>query len=206
MADSRRLMISASELRRPEWILAVTSSSSSRTVSGRSREPLVRISTSVPLRRVMSGICSFNSRILAVCRRSRSGVNPPATLKDWVWSEKHMYSKPRSRAAWTISSNPARERGLEYICFSDHTQSLSVAGGLSPDRLRRPTARVRELYEQIPDITLPSRAEVDILTKGSLDLPDTVLEELDYVTASIHSGLRSSEAEIMKRLESAMLN
>src|SRR5680860_1208190 len=100
----------------------------------------------------------------------------------------------------------ARERGLEYICFSDHTQSLSVAGGLTPDRLRRQTARIRELNEQMPDITLLSGTEVDILTKGSLDLPDTVLEELDYVTASIHSGLRSSEAEIMKRLESAMLN
>ena len=138
---------------------------------------------------------------------AREGRLPRLISRQDLRGDLHVHSDwSDGRAGLEEMVQAARERGLEYICFSDHTQSLSVAGGLTPDRLRRQTARIRELNEQMPDITLLSGTEVDILTKGSLDLPDTVLEELDYVTASIHSGLRSSEAEIMRRLESAMLN
>ena len=98
----------------------------------------------------------------------------------------------------------ARGRGLEYVCFSDHSQSLAMAGGLTPDRLREQIQTIRELDARLEGITLLAGSEVDILADGRIDLPDDVLDELDWVTASIHSGFSQPLDRIMDRLEAAM--
>lgn len=100
----------------------------------------------------------------------------------------------------------ARERGLEYLCFCDHSQSLAVTGGLGPDRLRAQMEAIRALDSRVEGIRLLCGIEVDILADGRLDLPDDVLAELDFVTASIHSGFSQSPAQIMDRLTRAMAN
>lgn len=98
----------------------------------------------------------------------------------------------------------ARERGLEYVCFSDHSQSLAMAGGLTPDRLRDQIRQIRALDARLKGITLLAGTEVDILADGRIDLPDDLLDELDWVTASIHSGFGQTREQIMARLEAAL--
>jgi DNA polymerase (family 10) len=100
----------------------------------------------------------------------------------------------------------ARERGLEYLCFCDHSQSLAMTGGLGPDRLRAQMEAIRALDAQVEGIRLLCGIEVDILADGRLDLPDDVLAQLDFVTASIHSGFSQPPAQIMDRLTRAMRN
>ncbi len=100
----------------------------------------------------------------------------------------------------------ARERGLEYLCFSDHSQSLGVANGLTPDRVRAQTVAIRELDSRLDGITVLCGIEVDILADGSIDLPDDVLAELDVVTASIHSGFGQPQPQIQARLDAALEN
>jgi DNA polymerase (family 10) len=100
----------------------------------------------------------------------------------------------------------ARERGLEYLCFSDHSQSLGMGKGLSPDEVRAQAEDIRTLDGRLQGIRLLTGSEVDILADGRLDLPDDVLAELDVVTASIHSGFSQPEERIMRRLESALEN
>jgi DNA polymerase (family X) len=100
----------------------------------------------------------------------------------------------------------ARDRGLDYLCFCDHSQSLAMTGGLSPERLRAQQAEIRALDARLDGIRLLCGIEVDILADGRLDLPDETLAELDFVTASIHSGFAQPAAQIMERIIGAMRN
>ncbi len=100
----------------------------------------------------------------------------------------------------------ARERGLDYLCFCDHSQSLGMTGGLGPERLLAQIEAIRELDSRLEGIRLLAGIEVDILADGRLDLPDDSLARLDFVTASIHSGFAQPQAKIMERLTGAMRN
>ena len=100
----------------------------------------------------------------------------------------------------------ARQRGLDYLCFSDHSQSLAMTGGLGTERLLAQIEAIRELDARLEGIRLLAGIEVDILADGRLDLPDHALAQLDFVTASIHSGFGQSQTQIMARLTGAMRN
>lgn len=99
----------------------------------------------------------------------------------------------------------ARAMGHQYLAICDHSQSLRIARGLSPERLREHVAAIRRL-DQWSDFRLLAGAEVDILRDGTLDYPDEILAELDVVVASIHSHMGLSEAEQTERLLRAIEN
>ncbi|WP_379965569.1 DNA polymerase/3'-5' exonuclease PolX [Ectobacillus sp. sgz5001026] len=98
------------------------------------------------------------------------------------------------------------KRGYEYISITDHSQYLKVANGLTKDRLLEQGEEIRRLNEKYPDITILRGIEMDILPDGTLDYEDDVLEQLDFVIASIHSGFSQSPEMIMKRLQKACEN
>ncbi len=100
----------------------------------------------------------------------------------------------------------ARARGYRYLVISDHTKSLGVARGLTPERLRQQRAEIERLNATFGDFRILQGAEVEIKADGSLDFPDEVLAELDVVIASVHSGLRQERERITARLVSAMRN
>jgi DNA polymerase (family 10) len=80
----------------------------------------------------------------------------------------------------------ARARGLAYLAITEHSRRLRMAHGLDVDRLRRTSAAIDRLNEEIEGITLLKGIEVDILTDGRLDLPDDALGELDLVVGAVH--------------------
>jgi len=100
------------------------------------------------------------------------------------------------------------ELGYEYMAISDHSQSSKVANGLTPERFNKQNEeieRVRKLYGD--KIEVLWSVEVDILPDGSLDLPDGVLKQFDFVTASIHSGFNRDNTErIIKAMENPYVN
>jgi DNA polymerase (family 10) len=100
----------------------------------------------------------------------------------------------------------AREYGLDYLCFCDHSQSLAMTGGLTPERVLAQIEEIRRLDARLDGIRLLAGIEVDILADGRLDLPDNVLARLDFVTASIHSGFSQPREKVMERLIGAMQN
>ena len=97
------------------------------------------------------------------------------------------------------------ELGYEYLCVTDHSQSLTMAGGLTPDRVRRQWAEIDEVQEGV-GLSVLKGLEVDILRDGSLDMPASVLEELDLVVASVHSSMNLPRAVQTERVIRATQN
>ena len=100
----------------------------------------------------------------------------------------------------------AQELGLQYLGIADHSRSSIQARGLDAARLRVQVAMIRNLNKEFEDFRLFAGVECDILRDGSLDFPDEVLAELDYVVASIHSAFTLSEADMTRRMVRAMQN
>lgn len=101
----------------------------------------------------------------------------------------------------------AIDLGMEYLGIADHSKSSFQANGLYPDRLMKQIKEIRELNKQWEgSFRLLAGSEVDILKDGSLDFEDSVLKELDYVVASVHSAFTLPEDEMTKRIIKAMEN
>jgi DNA polymerase (family X) len=99
----------------------------------------------------------------------------------------------------------AESRGYEYIIVSDHSRSLTIAGGLGVDELRAQRAAIRALQPRFR-IRILAGTECDILADGTLDFPDEVLAELDVVLAAVHSRFTQPRAEMTARLVRALGN
>ena len=100
----------------------------------------------------------------------------------------------------------AQELGLEYLGIADHSRSSIQAHGIDETKLRSQIATIRKLNKNFRGFRLFAGVECDILRDGSLDLPDEVLSQLDYVIASVHSVFNLSEAEMTRRVIHAMEN
>jgi DNA polymerase (family X) len=100
----------------------------------------------------------------------------------------------------------AIELGYEYLVFCDHSQSLRVANGLSPERLRAKIEAVRKADASYGEIHLLCGSEVDLLRDGSLDYEDALLAELDFVVASVHTSFNLGEEAMTERIIRAMNN
>ncbi|MDD5084704.1 MAG: DNA polymerase/3'-5' exonuclease PolX [Candidatus Omnitrophica bacterium] len=98
----------------------------------------------------------------------------------------------------------ARKRGYDYIAITDHSRSLKIAGGLSERDLAKQINEVRKLDSEMRPFRLLAGSEVDILQDGSLDYPASLLRELDFVIASIHSGFKQPSEKLTGRICKAM--
>jgi putative hydrolase len=94
----------------------------------------------------------------------------------------------------------------DYIVLSDHSPRLTVARGLSPERLREQIRVVGELNERLAPFRILTGIECDILEDGSLDQEPELLQHLDVVVASVHSKLAMPAAEMTKRMLAAVRN
>jgi DNA polymerase (family 10) len=83
--------------------------------------------------------------------------------------------------------------GLEYFGVGDHSQSLTIANGLTPTRVKKQWAEIDALNERLKGVTILKGSEVDILEDGSLDFDDELLAGFDYVVASVHTLFGLSE-------------
>jgi DNA polymerase (family 10) len=98
----------------------------------------------------------------------------------------------------------ARALGYEYLAICDHTPSVGVVQGVDADGLRRQGEEIAAANEALAPFRILRGAECDILPGGALDLPDDVLAELDWVTASLHAGQRTPGPELTRWVTTAM--
>jgi putative hydrolase len=130
------------------------------------------------------------------------GVNP-ALLKGDLhchtdWSDGHATVLEMARAA--------QARGYSYLAITDHSPRIRVVNGLGPERLAAQAAEIRRAMEQLPEFTILTGIECDILEDGSLDLPDETLAQLDVVIISPHVKLKLDPAAMTERMLRAVSN
>lgn len=128
------------------------------------------------------------------------------TIAD-IKGDLHMHTTASDGAA-TIEQMAiaARDRGLKYIAITDHSKRVSMANGLDANRLRKHWEEIRRIRETISGIEILCGIECDILEDATMDLPDDVLAEADWVIAVLHYGLKQPGEQIMKRLLTAVTN
>src|SRR2546428_8333958 len=92
---------------------------------------------------------------------------------------------------------------MEYLTITDHSPSAAYAGGLSVDRLKAQWDEIARVQETVT-VRLLRGTESDILADGALDYPDTILERLDVIIASIHRRHSMDASQMTQRLVRAM--
>src|SRR5690625_386133 len=112
---------------------------------------------------------------------------------------------------WSDGGSPIEEMmrraaalGHEYAALTDHSPRLTVANGLTAQRLEEQLDVIAELNDELAPFRILTGIEVDILDDGSLDQRDDLLERLDIVVASVHSKLRADRETMTRRMTRAV--
>lgn len=127
------------------------------------------------------------------------------TVRGWLRGDLHTHSE------WSDGGSPivdmahaAIELGHEYVALTDHSPRLTVARGLSPERLREQLDVVERLNAELAPFRILTGIEVDILDDGELDQEPELLARLDVVVASVHSKLRMDRGAMTRRMVAAV--
>jgi DNA polymerase (family X) len=122
---------------------------------------------------------------------------------DDIRGDLHMHTTASDgHASIEEMATTARERGYEYVAITDHSASHGFGNDVQADELLRQVETIRAL--ELEGITVLAGTESNVLLDGSLDYEDSVLEELDWVIASLHTSFRTPEKEQTARMLHAM--
>ena len=137
----------------------------------------------------------------------RSIADDAAVLRKALRGDCHTHSDWSDGGSGILEmAEAARSLGHEYIVLTDHSPRLTVANGLSAERLRRQIDEVARLNAGLAPFRILTGIEVDINEDGSLDQEDCLLERLDIVVASVHSKLRMPREQMTERMLKAVAN
>ncbi|MBA2264370.1 MAG: PHP domain-containing protein [Chloroflexi bacterium] len=130
-----------------------------------------------------------------------------AALKAALCGDCHAHTEASDGGA-TIRemADAAMEIGHGYLVITDHSPRLTVANGLSPDRLRAQLVEIQALNAVLSPFRILTGIEVDINEDGSLDQEPELLAQLDVAVGSVHSALRMEEREMTVRMVTALAN
>jgi DNA polymerase (family X) len=133
------------------------------------------------------------------------GTPPPLVELADVRGDLHCHTTwSDGRASVLEMATAARDLGYEYLAICDHTKSVRVVPGLDADDVRRQGEEITAANERLAPFRVLRGIEVDILADGGLDLPDDVLEELDWVQLSLHAGQREEAGTLTRKVTEAM--
>jgi DNA polymerase (family 10) len=131
---------------------------------------------------------------------------PPRLLElEDVRGDLHCHTtRSDGRASALEMGLAARDLGYEYLAICDHTVSVGAVTGLTADDVGRQAEEIAAANEELAPFRLLRGIECDIRRDGTLDLPDELLGELDWVQASVHAGQRASREELTRRVLTAL--
>ena len=133
------------------------------------------------------------------------GQPPPLLTPEDIRGDLHMHSTWSDGKATVLEmATAARDLGYEYVAICDHTPNVRVVPGLDADDLRRQGEEIAAVNEELAPFRVLRGTEVDIRADGTLDLPDDVLAELEWVQLSLHAGQRQQRDELTRKVTEAM--
>ncbi|MFZ5790204.1 MAG: DNA polymerase/3'-5' exonuclease PolX [Pseudomonadota bacterium] len=169
-----------------------------RAVAGESEESVYR---AVGLRFIPPELREDQGEVEA----ARKGPLPTLVELGDLKGDLHCHSKASDGQA-TIAemAEAARRHGLSYLAVTEHSRRLGIAHGLDARRLGRQIDEIDRLNEKLKGVRLLKGIEVDILENGELDLPDTILKQLDLVIGAVHGAFNLPPEKQTARLLRAM--
>ena len=137
--------------------------------------------------------------------RAVAGTLPELVVLEDLLGVLHNHTTDSDGAA-TVEDMAAAARGLGWLFFgvADHSPAANYANGVSAERLRDQWRRIDEINGSTPGFRIVKGIEADILTDGSLDIPEGCEQGLEYVVASVHSAFRLTEDAQTERLVRAV--
>lgn len=130
---------------------------------------------------------------------------PKLIERDQIQGDLHMHTTATDgTASIRDMAEAAKQRGLKYIAITDHSKRVTMANGLDAARLRKHWKEIEKVRGKMSGIEILKGVECDILEDATLDLPDDVLAEADWVVAVLHYGLKQPREQINKRLLTAI--
>jgi DNA polymerase (family 10) len=133
------------------------------------------------------------------------GTAPVLLEQDAIRGDLHVHTTwSDGKASVREMAAAAAALGYEYLAICDHTRSVRVVPGLDADDVRRQGEEIAAANEELAPFRVLRGIECDILADGSLDLPDDVLDELDWVQGSVHAGQRQSRDQLTRRTLAAI--
>jgi DNA polymerase (family 10) len=137
-----------------------------------------------------------------------SGALPNVIRIEQIISDLHMHTTwSDGKLSVLQMATAAKERGYQYIAITDHSASLGIAHGLSVERLRQQAEKIRQANEALgPEFRILHGTEMEIKADGTLDYPDEVLAELDFVIAALHVSLKQPREQVTQRILNAIHN
>jgi len=134
-----------------------------------------------------------------------SGAPPALVELAQIRGDLHVHTAwSDGRASVLEMGEAARALGYEYLAICDHTRNVRVVPGLDADDVRRQGEEIVRANEELAPFRVLRGIECDILPDGTLDLPDDVLTELEWVQASVHAGQRATRDAITERVVEAL--
>jgi len=138
---------------------------------------------------------------------AQEGRLPKLIHESEIKGDLHVHSKwSDGTSSIEEIARSAQKRGYQYVVICDHSKSLRIAHGLDEARLMKQIEEIDRLNEKLKGFQILKGSEVDILTDGTLDLSEKVLEKLDFVVAAIHSGFKQDQEKMTKRIIRALEN
>lgn len=138
---------------------------------------------------------------------AESGSLPDLIRLDDLRADLHMHSTwSDGRLSVREMVAAARARGRDTVVITDHSQYSFIANGLDAERLLRQRTELRNVDREFADVRVLHGVEMDIRADGTLDFPDEILAQLDFVIASLHYSLRQERSVITRRLLNAIEN
>jgi DNA polymerase (family 10) len=134
-----------------------------------------------------------------------AGALPALVSHDDVRGDSHIHSD------WTdgvdsieVMARAGRDRGHEYIVLTDHSPSLGITRGLTPERVEAQRAEIARLNAELAPFRILHGTELEIRADATLDYPDELLARFDVVIASIHTGRNQSSEQLTRRALAAI--
>lgn len=132
-------------------------------------------------------------------------VVPELIVQEDLKGDLHMHTiASDGRNTAEEMARAALERGLEYIAITDHSATHGFGNDVSPDGLKRQIELVHGINDKLDGIEVLVGTETNILPDGSPDYDDELLQQLDWVVASVHTSFGISSAEMTKRIVTAI--
>jgi len=138
---------------------------------------------------------------------ARNGTLPALVELENIRGDLHVHSN------WTDGRNSIKEmaqaakrRGYQYIAICDHSPTIGITNGLTPERLQKQIQEIEKVNKTSKELRVLNGIEVDIKSDGRLDFDDEILATLELVVASVHTRFSQSKKEMTRRIIRAVEN